>query len=62
MAYDCRDVAIIQRQRLFKKVRVPIPSIMDEKKFSKAKVKTKSNHEFLGLWQRSYRLHDVITF
>ena len=35
---------------------------MNETMFSKAKVKTKSNHEVLGLWQRSYRLHDVITF
>ena len=41
---------------------------MNEKKFSnrclflKAKGKTKSNHEVLGLWQRSLRLHDVIEF
>ena len=47
---------------------VPIPSIINEKKFSnrcsfsKEKGKTKSNHEVLGLWQRSFRLHDVITF
>ena len=39
---------------------------MNEKKFSnrclflKAKGKTKSNHEVLGLWQRSLRLHGVI--
>ena len=43
-------------------------SIMNEKKFSnqlmflKAKEKTQSNHEVLGLWQRSLRLHDVIDF
>ena len=30
--------------------------------FLKAKGKTKSNHEVLGLWQRSLRLHDVIVF
>ena len=41
---------------------------MNEKKFSnrclfsKAKGKTKSNQEVLGLWQRSLRLHDVIAF
>ena len=41
---------------------------MNEKKFSnrclflKAKGKTKTNHEVLGLWQRSLRLHDVIDF
>ena len=41
---------------------------MNEKIFSnrclflKAKGKTKSNHEVLGLWQRSLRLHDVIDF
>ena len=41
---------------------------MNEKKFSnrclklKAKGKTKSNHEVLGLWQRSLRVHDVIDF
>ena len=41
---------------------------MNEKKFTncclvlKAKGKTKSNHEVLGLWQRSLRLHDVIIF
>ena len=41
---------------------------MNEKKFSnrylflKAKVMTKSNHEVLGIWQRSLRLHDVTDF
>ena len=41
---------------------------MNEKKFSnrclflKAKGKIKSNHEDLGLWQRSLRLHDDIGF
>ena len=30
--------------------------------FLKAKGKTKLNHEVLGLWQRSLRLHDVIDF
>ena len=41
---------------------------MNEEKFSnrclflKAKGKAKSNHEVLGLWQRSLRLHDVIDF
>ena len=29
--------------------------------FSKAKGKTKLNHEVLGLYQGSFRLHDVIT-
>ena len=29
--------------------------------FSKEKGKTKSYHEILGLWQRSFRLHDVVT-
>ena len=48
--------------------RVSIPSIMSAKKcsdrclFSKAKGKTKSNHEVLGLCERSFRLSDVITF
>ena len=57
-----------QSSALLKSHRVPIPSIMNEKKFSnrclflKAKGKTKSNHEVLGLWQRSLRLHDVIDF
>ena len=45
-----------------------MPSIMNKKKFSnrclflKAKEKTKSNKDVLGLWQRSLRLHDVIDF
>ena len=30
--------------------------------FLKAKGKTKSIHEVIGLWQRSLRLHDVIDF
>ena len=29
--------------------------------FSKAKGKTKLNHEILGLYQGTFRLHDVIT-
>ena len=68
MAYDCGDVAIILSQLKFEKSQSTIPSIMNEKKFSnrcfflKAKGKTKSNHEVLGLWQRSLRLHDVIDF
>ena len=69
MTYDCRDAAIILTQLKFKKSQsVPIPSIMKEKKFSnpclflKAKGKTKSNHEGLGLFQRSLRLHDVLDF
>ena len=39
---------------------------MSAKKFSnrclflKAEGKTKTNHEVLGLWQRSFRLRDVI--
>ena len=67
-AYDCRDVRIVLRQLKFKKSQSPIPSIMNEKMFSnrclflKAEGKTKSNHEVLGLWQRSLRLHDVIDF
>ena len=46
--------------------RVPIPSIMNAKKFSnrcwilKAQGNTKSNHEVLGLWEGSFRLGDVI--
>ena len=41
---------------------------MNEKKFSirclflEAKGKKKSNHEGLGLWQRTFRQHDVIDF
>ena len=30
--------------------------------FLKAKGKTKSNHEVLGLWKHSLRLHDIIDF
>ena len=41
------------------------PSIMNAKKsnrclFSNANCKKKSNHEVKDLWQRSFRLHDVI--
>ena len=43
-----------------------MPSIMNEKKFSNQclflKAKGKTNHEVLGLWQRSLRLHNVIDF
>ena len=48
--------------------RVPIPSIINKIRFSngcsfsKAKWKTKSKHAVLGLWQRSFRLHNVVTF
>ena len=65
--YNCRDVALILRQLKFKKSQ-STHSIMNEKKFLnrclflKAKGKTKSNHEVLGLWQHSLRLHDVINF
>ena len=71
VACDCRDVAIYYifwDNSNSKSHRVPIPSIMNEKKFSnrclflKAKGKTKSNHKVLGLWQRSLRIHDVIDF
>ena len=68
-----RHLACIQEENRnavanLKSHRVPIPSIMNEKKFSnqymflKAKGKTKSNHEVLGLWQRSLRPHDIIDF
>ena len=67
MASDCRDVAIILRQLKFKKS-LSTHTFHNERKkvfeqmffFLKAKGKTKSNHEVLGLWQRSLRLHDVI--
>ena len=68
VAYDCRDVAIILRQLQFKKSESTHTFHNERKKFSnrylvlKAKGKTKSNHEVLGLWQRSLRLHDVIDF
>ena len=71
VAYDCRDVAIILRQLKFKKSQSTNTFHHEriiEKKFSsrclflQAKGKTKSNHEVLGLWQRSLRLHDVIDF
>ena len=68
MAYDCRDVAIILRQPKFKKSQSTNTFHYERKKFSnrclfwKAKGKTKSNHEVLGLWKRSLRLHDVIDF
>ena len=68
VAYECRDVAIILRQLKFKKSQSAFTFHNERKKFSnrclflKAKGKTKSNHEILGLWQRSLRLHDAIDF
>ena len=68
MAYDCRDVAIILRQLKFKKSQSANTFHYERRKvfelmlFLKAKGKTKSNHEVLGLWQRSLLLHDVIDF
>ena len=63
VAYGCRDVVRILRQPNFKKSHiVSIPYIMSAKKFSnkypfsKDKGKTNSNHEVLGLWQRSFCL------
>ena len=67
--YDCRDVAIILRQLKFKQSQSTNTFHNERKKFSnqcafsKSKGQTKStNHEVLGLWQRSFRLHDVINF
>ena len=68
VAYDCRDVAIILRQLKFKKSQSTNTFHYERKKvsnrclFLKAKGKTILNHEVLGLWQRSLRLHDVIDF
>ena len=68
MAYDCRDVAIILRQLKFKKSQSTHTFHYEQKRFLdrclflKAKGKTKSNNEVLGLWQRSLRLQDVIDF
>ena len=68
VAYDCRDVAIILRQLKLKKSQSTSTFHNEGKKFSnrclfsKAKGKTKLNHEVLGLWQRSLRLHDFIAF
>ena len=54
VAYDCRDVAIILRQLKFKKSQSTLTFHYERKKvfelmFLKAKGKTKSNHEVLGL-------------
>ena len=68
MAYDCRDVAIILRQLKFKKsLSTHIFHYERKKVFElmfvlESKRKDKSNHEVLGLWQRSLRLFDVIDF
>ena len=66
MAYDCRDVAIILRLLKFKRSQSTNTFHNEQKKFSNrclfSKGKTKSNHEALGLWQRSFRLDDVIAF
>ena len=68
MAYDCRGVMITPRHLKFKKSQSPHTFRNERKKnsnrclFLKAKGKTKLNHEVLGLWQRSLRLHDVIDF
>ena len=68
MAYDCREVAIILRQLKLKKSQSTNTFRNERKKcsnrssFSKAKGKTKSNHEVLGLWQHSLHLHDVNAF
>ena len=66
MAYECRDAAIILRQLKFKKSQSPHTFHYERKKFSnrclflKAKEKTKTIHEVLGLWQLSLLLHDII--
>ena len=64
MAYDSRDVATTQIQKSqsthtfhYERKKDFEPMFVLE-----AKGKTKSNHEALGLWQRSLRLHDVIDF
>ena len=68
VVYDCRDVAIILRQLKLKKSQSTHTFYYERKKVFepifdlKAKERTKSNHEVLGLWQRSLRLHDVIDF
>ena len=59
VAHGCRDVAIIVRQLKFKKSQSTHTFHNERKKvfepmlFLKAKGKAKSNHEILGLWQRS---------
>ena len=68
VAYDCRDVVITLRKLKFKRSQSTHTFHYERKKFSnqcgflKAKGMTKSNHEVLGLWKRSLRLHDVIDF
>ena len=68
MAYDCRDVAIILRQLKFKKSQSTNTFHYKQKKVFEpmfvleSKRKDKSNHDVLGLWQRSIGLHDVIDF
>ena len=68
LAYGCRDIAIILRQLKFEKSQSTNTFHNERKKFSnrcsfsKAKGKTNSNHDVLGLWQRLLRLHDVIAF
>ena len=60
--------ALILRQLIFKKSQSTHTFHNERKKVFEptfvleAKGKTKSNHEVLGLWQRSLRLHDVIDF
>ena len=63
VAYDCRDVAIILRQLKINKSQSTHTFHNERKKvFEPMFVKTKSNHEALGLWQHSLRLHDAIDF
>ena len=67
VAYDCRDVAMILKQLKFKKSQSTTAFHYERKKvlnrclFLKDNGKTKANHKvFLGLWQRSLVLRDVI--
>ena len=62
VAYARHDVAIILRQLKLKKSQSINTFHNEQKKFSKAKGKTKPNHEALGLWQCSLLRHDVIAF
>ena len=68
MVYDCRNVAIILRQLKFKKPQSTNTFHYERKEVFElmfvleSKRKEKVNHEVLGLWQRTLRLHDVIDF
>ena len=63
MAYDCRDVTIVLTQLEFKKSQSTHTFHYENRcLFLKAKGMTKSNHEVLGLWQRSLRYMTSLIF